>query len=222
MWMEELLPEIDSSEWGWQSAEAIKASAEKYKESSKKAWAKIAKTSKDEKKAKKYDFLLAWFLVKIIIDKKYDFLLDSLFWTISKWFSSNFVLWILSLINLDISNKIREISKKQNIVFQYKTKIENTIFNNDHIDQNIQNRINSWTSDIIDSISIEYSSLQTKKLKQLLISNSSEITIYSKTIFIFFLKEINISISDEQANQIINYILTQVQNHINKLNIEEI
>jgi hypothetical protein len=44
----------------------------------------MKRTQKDEKKAKKYDMLLAGFLVKIIIDKKYDFILNPLFSTLDK------------------------------------------------------------------------------------------------------------------------------------------
>jgi hypothetical protein len=44
----------------------------------------MKRTQKDEKKAKKYDMLLAGFLVKIIIDKQYDFILSPLFSCLDK------------------------------------------------------------------------------------------------------------------------------------------
>ncbi len=67
MSLDEFTPDIESSEGGWNSAEASKEVSEKFKEA--------------VKKAKKYDFLLANFLVKIIVDKKYDPILERLFKT---------------------------------------------------------------------------------------------------------------------------------------------
>ena len=222
MGIEDYTPEIESSEWVWNSAEASKESSEKYKESSKKAWAKIAKTQKDEKKAKKYDFLLAGFLVKIIVDKKYDSLLNSIFPSIHEWYPSNFVLWILSLINNDISNKIREISNKQSIVFDYikNENIEN--FDDSNMNPQIKDRINHWVEDITDSVTIEYSSLQTKKLKVLLETDETILLNYTSKVFTFFLKEININISESKSNNISEFIISEVKKSIDKLEIENI
>jgi len=222
MWLEDFTPEIESSEWAWQSSEATKEASEKYKESSKKAWAKIAKTGKDEKKARKYDFLLAWFLVKIIVDKKYDFILDTLFPASASGYPSNFILWILSLIHTEISNKIRDHSNKETIIFDYKTKNETIEFDDNNIDPKIKDRINYWVEDIVDSISIEYSNIQTEKLKELLDTKREIITNYSKIVFIFFLKEINISIPENKAENIIEFIISEVEKNINNLKIEKI
>lgn len=222
MWLEDYSPDIDSSEWLWNWTEKTKEASEKYKESVKKSWVKIARTKKDEKKAKKYDFLLAGFLVKIIVDKKYDTILESLFPTIHKWFSSNFVLWILSLINIEISNKIREVSQKEKIIFNYKIKNTDTNFDDSNIDKEIQNRINYWVEDIVNSIIIEYSNIQTKKLKELLITDNELLLIYMSKVFSFFLKEININISKSKSDNISEFILNEIKKSINKLKIEEI
>lgn len=222
MWLEDYSPDIDSSEWLWNWTEKTKEASEKYKESVKKSWVKIARTKKDEKKAKKYDFLLAGFLVKIIVDKKYDTILESLFPTIHKWFPSNFVLWILSLINIEISNKIREVSQKEKIIFNYKIKNTDTNFDDSNIDKEIQNRINYWVEDIVNSIIIEYSNIQTKKLKELLITDNELLLIYMSKVFSFFLKEININISKSKSDNISEFILNEIKKSINKLKIEEI
>ncbi len=222
MWLDDFSPEIESSEWVWQSSEAIKEASEKYKEASKKAWAKIAKTAKDEKKAKKYDFLLAWFLVKIIVDKKYDFLLDTLFPAIHSWYPSNFILWILSLIHLEISHKIRETSGKEIVQFDYKVKSETEVFDDNHIDPIIKNRINYWIEDIIDSVTVEYSHIQTEKLIQLLKEDNNLLLEYISKIFSFFLQEINISITKEKSDNISEFILTEVSKAINNLDLKEI
>jgi len=222
MWIEDYSPDIDSANWPWNSAEATKEVSEKYKESSKKAWAKVAKVSKDEKKAKKYDFLLAWFIVKIIVDKKYNFILESLFKAIHEWYPSNFVLWILSLINIEISNKIRETSNKQYILFDYEKNEEQEEFDDHNINLKIKNRINFWIDDIMDSLIIEYSSIQTEKLKLLLLNDDVILLDYTSNIFTFFLNEINISISKKKSENISDFIISEVKKSIDKLEIENI
>lgn len=222
MWLEDFSPEIESSPWLWQSAEATKESSEKYKESTKKAWAKAAKVGKDEKKAKKYDFLLAGFLVKIIVDKKYDSLLDNLFSSIHQWYASNFILWILSLINIEISHEIRSTSNKKDIVFDYEISPETIEFDDKHINSKIKDRINYWIEDIIDSVTIEYSSIQTEKIKELLTSDEKVLLAYTSKIFTFFLNEINISISKKQSDSISEFIISEISKYINKLEVENI
>jgi hypothetical protein len=222
MSLEEYIPDIDSSESWWNTAEASKEVSEKYKEVSKKAQAKVSKTRKDEKKAKKYDFLLAGFLVKIIVDKKYDTILDTLFPTIHKWYPSNFVLWILSLINTEISNKIREISNKELINFNYNIKSDIEDFNDNNINPIIRERINNWVIDITDSVTIEYSSIQTQKLKELLITDEHILLNYTSKVFQFFLKEININITEAKSDNISGFILSEIKKSINKIKIENI
>ena len=222
MGIEDYIPEIESSEWGSKWAEASKEASEKYKESSKKAWAKIAKTQKDEKKAKKYDFLLAGFLVKIIVDKKYDSILDSLFPAIHLWYPSNFILWILSLISIEISNEIRWVSNKNKILFDYKTRDESEEFDDNHINSKIKYRINYWVEDIVDSVTLEYSNIQTEKLKKLLETDKTILLKYTSKVFSFFLKEINIKITTNKSESISEFIISEVEKAINKLEVKEI
>jgi hypothetical protein len=222
MWIEDYSPDIDSSEWVWNSAEAAKDASEKYQEATKKSWAKVTKTRKDEKKAKKYDFLLAGFLVKIIVDKKYDSILDTLFPTIHWWYPSNFVLWILSIINNEISNKIRETSNKKLIEFNYSIQDITKDFDDNNIDKSIRDRINNWVEDITDSVTLEYSNIQTQKLKQLLIKDNTLLLTYTSKVFSFFLKEININITQSKSLNISEFILSEVKKSIDKLEIENI
>lgn len=221
MGLEDFSPDIESSEWTWKSSEAISEVSEKIKESSKKAAAWVKRTKQDEQKAKKYDFLLAWFLVKIIVDKKYDFILTELFKVMDDWYTSNFTLWILSLINTEISNKIRENNTKPLIVFKYEVK-ENVDFDNNNIDVEIKNRINYWIEDIIDSVIIDYSNIQTKKIIDLLQKDESIIFSYIANILWFFLKWLNINISKKQALSISDFIVNEVLKSIKKLKIEEV
>jgi hypothetical protein len=221
MGLDDFSPDIESSEWVWKSSEAINEVSEKVKESSKKAAAWVKRTKQDEQKAKKYDFLLAWFLVKIIVDKKYDFILNELFKVMEDGYTSNFTLWILSLINTEISNKIRENNTKSLINFTYSKK-EIIDFDNNNIDIELKNRINYWIEDIIDSVIIDYSNIQTKKIIILLEKDENIIFSYIANILWFFLKSLNINISKKQALSIADFIVSEVLKSIKKLKIEEV
>lgn len=221
MGLDDFSPDIESSEWVWKSSEAVNEVSEKTKESSKKSAAWVKRTKQDEQKAKKYDFLLAWFLVNIIVDKKYDFILNELFKVMEDGYTSNFTLWILSLINTEISNKIRENNTKPLINFNYSRK-EIIDFDSNNIDLEIKNRINYWIEDIIDSVIIDYSNIQTIKIIELLEKDESIIFSYISNILWFFLKWLNINISKKQALSIADFIVNEVLKSIKKLKIEEV
>lgn len=221
MGLDDFSPDIESSEWVWKSSEAVSEVSEKTKESSKKSAAWVKRTKQDEQKAKKYDFLLAWFLVKIIVDKKYDFILNELFKVMEDGYTSNFTLWILSLINTEISNKIRKNNTKPLINFNYSRK-EVIDFDSNNIDLEIKNRINYWIEDIIDSVIIDYSNIQTIKIIELLEKDESIIFSYISNILWFFLKWLNINISKKQALSIADFIVNEVLKSIKKLKIEEV
>lgn len=221
MSLEEFAPDIDSSENSWNSAESSKEISEKFKKQIKESWSWIKRTKKDEKKAKKQDMLLANFLVKIIINKKFDDLLELLFRLIDKWYPSNFLLWILSLVYIEISDKIRENNKLEKIKFNYYSKQE-IKFDESIIDQEVKNRINYWVEDIILSISADYSHILTERLTNLIEKKDDEILTFISKVFIFFLNEINITISKNEADNISNFILSEVYKKIKWLDIEKI
>lgn len=217
MWLEDFIPSES-----WDKASWSTEVSEKFKESVKKSWAWIKRVQKDEKKAKKFDTILAWFLVQIIKNPKYDFLLNDLFKSLDSWFSSNFLLWILSLIYLPISDKIREISKKELISFGYKKTFSIIEFNDD-LDEDIKKRINFWLEDMVDIISIEFSSLQIKHMLDLYKTNEfKKIITFSWKIFVFFFSEININISEKKAISYVEFILSQVFQKMEHLSIEEV
>jgi len=221
MSLDDFTPDLDSSEGWWNSAESNKEQSEKFQEKAKKAWAWIQRTRKDEKKAKKWDMLLANFLVKIILNKKFDDLLDPLFKAIDLWYPSNFLLWILSLVYIDISNKIRESNWIEKIEFNYDSK-EKVKFDDHAIDSRIKNRINFWVEDIILSVSVEYSNVLTKRLIKLIEIRDDTIINFVSYVFIFFLKEINVTIENKEAANISNFIISEVLKKIKKLDLENI
>jgi hypothetical protein len=221
MSLEEYIPNESTWESGWASNEKAHEISEKFKEHVKKASAWIKRTKKDESKAKKQDLLLANFLVKIIISKKFDSILELLFKLIDKGYPSNFLLWILSLIYIEISDKIRESNNLEKINFSYSP--EKTIdFDDSDINPQVKNRINYWVEDIILSVAADYSHILTSRLIKLLNNKEDDISYFISTVFIFFLKEINISINKNESINIWNFILLEVLKKINSLNIEKI
>lgn len=221
MALEEFAPDIESNESSWNSAEKSSEISEKYKEKAKKSAAWIKRTGKDEKKAKKYDFLLYNLLVSIIVDKKYDTIIERIFKTMDYWYTSNFLVWVISLINKNVSNKIREISNKENIVFNY-SNTQELRFDDNNLPIEVKSRINYWIEDIIDSLTIEYSNIQNQKIINLLKNDWEVINQYIAIIFIFFLKNINITVSKNEALNISNFIVWEVLNSLKKIKIEEV
>jgi hypothetical protein len=165
--------------------------------------------------------LLAGFLVKIIIDKKYDFILSPLFSCLDKWFSSNLVLGILSLAHEEISEKIKSLSNKPYTPYEFKYK-ETHEFNDSQVTPQVQERINSWVEDITDIITLEYSSIQVVELKKNFIANKDTILQYTANVFKFFLHNSNITIQDTALYSISEFILWEVENWIKNLEVEEI
>ena len=220
MSLEEYIPNLES--WESQTSWAEKASevSEKFKEQVKKASAWIARTRKDEKKAKKQDLLLANFLVKIILNKKYDSLIEWLFKLVDMWVSSNFLLGVMSLVYIDISNEIRKNSKKQKINFNYKITKEIIEFDDSNLNLEIKNRINAWIEDINDVLVLEYSSVMTERLLKLI--KKDEVIIFVSQVFSFFLKELNINIQESKAISIWSFIIWEIYKSLKKLELENV
>ncbi len=220
MWLEDFIP----SEWmdAWAKSAEI---SEKFKESVKKSSAGIKRVQKDEKKAKKYDLLLAHFLVEIIRNPKYDFLLKDLFWSLDHWFPSNFLLWILSLIHVEISDYIRGISGKTPIDFHPILPDERKKFSADNIDTQIQKRINFWIEDVVDVLSLESSTLQIQNMLEMMENNAKwDVWIYTFTslVFQFFFEEMNIELSFWESQSYCEFILWEVFKKIKHIPLEEV
>lgn len=222
MSLDEYISDESSPESAGGSTERAKEVSEKFKEQVKKASSWIKRTKKDESKAKKQDMLLAYFLVQLILNKKYDNILELLFKLLDRWYPSNFLLWIISLIYIDISNKIREISNKELVDFKYKNLLIEKEFDDKNIDEEIKKRINSWVEDTILASTIDYSSLITSRLIETIQKKDQEVVNFISTVFAFFLKEINITIKKSEADNISSFILWEILSKIKKLNIEKI
>lgn len=203
-----------SSEVDWQDESGVsmwnvsEEISESYKDEVKK-WDKQAKKSrKDEKKAKQHDMLLAKFLVKILVDKSYDKLLPSLFKTFDSWVPSNLILWIMSLVYIEISHTIRQATWKPVVNFNFS--IEETLtFSWDNLPQEIKDRINAWVEDIHSVISFNPSKVYTSRVIHS-IKDSAELYNFSVEVFIYFLSEMNVYIKPKVATEYVWFIFQKI------------
>lgn len=189
----------------WNISEQI---SEVYKEEIKRWDAKVKKSKKDEKKAKQQDMLLAKFLVKILIDKRYDSLFPALFKSFDVGVPPNLILWILSLVYMEISNELRVSTEKKLIQFNYHSE-ETISFSGNNLPQEVKDRINFWVEDILAIIQLNSSKVYTKRIIAS-IKNSSELKVFTTSIFKYFLEEINIYMPDKTIQDYSTFILNNV------------
>lgn len=203
---------VESAEWGQQSAEI----SEKYKESAKKSNAGIKKTQKDESKAKKYDFMLAKFLVELILKKKYDSLLEKLFPALDAWYGTNFLLGAMSLVYIPISHEIRRSAQKWEIVFQFSLPSKREQFDPYNIPQSLRNRINEWIEDMHTVLSLEASSIIMERTLRLVVYEES-IRTFLREVLIFFFSELHYDISEKTAESYWDFILSELEKTLKSL-----
>ena len=202
MGLEEFIPQESDEQWSsWAEI------AEKAREGIKKwtAWSK--RVRKDEKRAKQYDMSLANFLVKILLEKKYDTLFDSMFGSIHAGIPSNLVMWILSLIYPDISNYIREFSGKEALDFHFSSS-ETINFSDSDLPEPVKQRINDWIEDIIDILRHDPSTVFVDKTIDA-IKNSEEIYVFWTKVFIYFMNESNIYVRESKARDYVDFIFKE-------------
>lgn len=213
MWLDDFTPLEDNS--GPKSAEV----SEKFKEAAKKARAWIKRVQKDEAKAKKFDLILVEFLVIFIRDKKYDEILESLFKVLDSGISSRFIVAILSLIYLPISDKIREITWKEKLKFFFYSENYKD-FDDSDIDPILRDRINHWIEDVVSIMSFDPSWVVDKRTLELI--KNTDVLKFTAKVFSFFFKEINMSITLSKSNSYSDFILSEIQKVLSKIDMEEI
>jgi hypothetical protein len=87
----------------------------------------------------------------------------------------------------------------------------------------VKTRINHWIEDIIDSVTLEYSSIQTERVIFCLETDvNGIINDYISDILAFFLKDINIIIKEGEAQSIAIFVISEVLRALKKLELEEI
>lgn len=220
MWLDD----FDSGETGdesWNTANSSLEVSEKFKESVKRAGAKSQKIQKDEKKAKKYDLLLAHFLVKIILEKKYDDMVALLFPCRDKGYPSNFLIGIFSLVYEDISKAIRDISGKSHIKFTYANEVEKEFDDND-MPKELRDRINHWVEDMMDVVAMESSDILTKRLIELLDNYDEDLHNFIAQVFTYFFKSLQINISDWKAYNYVDFIISELKKSYRSVYFENV
>jgi len=203
---------IDEGSESWSQSSEI---SEKCKAAAKKAGAGIKRTQKDERKAKKYDFLLAKFLVEMILKKKYDELLEELFACLDAGYGTNFLLWILSLIYIPISDEIRKTSGKESIDFHYEPTTSPIDFDDHALDPQIRERVNMWIEDMECVVALEVSSIITKRTLWLILYDE-KVRVFTSSVFTFFFHELHISITPSKSKSYSEFILWELEKSLKK------
>ena len=122
---------------------------------------------------------------------------------------------------MEVSNKIREFSWKEQISFDFRLE-EIWEFDDNNMRKPIKDRINLWIEDMIDATTIDFSSIQNKRNIELLDKDWKVIIIFTAQIISFFLNEANISIKKDKAISISKFIISEVKSAMKSLKIEEI
>lgn len=128
----------------------------------------------------------------------------------------------MSIINIQVSNKIRELSQKEAIIFNYQKTEEKISFDDHNLNDEVRNRINYWIEDIIDSVTIEYSHIQTKKIIKLLEKDNTKIINFTAQVFTFFLYQIHITITKQKSLSICEFVIMEIEKALRNIDIEEV
>lgn len=143
-----------------------------------------------------------------------------MFAAMDKGYPSNIILGIVSLVHIDISHAIRELSGRDPITFDYHNQ-QQLMFDDNHIDEAIKTRMNQWVEDMIDVVTHDYSSVLTQKI-QTQGSRDDTILEFGSQVFCFFLEQNNISIAQQKSYSIADFILTEVFQAILSLETQNI
>lgn len=149
---------------------------------------------------------MARFLVEMILKKKYDDLLDQLFACLDAGYGSNFLLGIMSLVYMPISDTIRKNIEKEPIEFHYEASGETLQFDDHALPDEIRKRVNIWIEDM-ETILVHESSVLLSQRTLSMILYDDAIRDFSSSVFSHFFHELNIEISDEKSQNYSNFIL---------------
>lgn len=102
----------------------------------------------------------------------------------------------------------------------YSTLVE---FNDETIDPAIRKRVNEWIEDIFSVISYDPSFVMTERFLSILSGKTKKDVIKLLTeIFVFFLRSLNMDISETKASLYTGFILKEVEKKVKELRLETI
>jgi hypothetical protein len=165
------------------------------------------------------DLVLAWFLAEVLRNPDYDFIIEDIITNLEWGISSNFILGVISLIYMPVSDKIRELSWKEKLSFSYYSE-EKLIFDDNDIPDEIKNRLACLVEDIDDIVNYEPSTVITKRLKEK-IEKWYVVDFFSK-VFKEFFDMVNIEITKQKSDQYVSFIISQIKLNLEKIILEEI
>jgi hypothetical protein len=142
----------------------------------------------------------------MILKKKYDNLLGGLFACLDAGYGTNFLLGILSLIYLPISSEIRSAAGKDAIEFHYIPSGEPHNFDDHDLDPLVRDRVNNWIEDMEAVVTLEVSSIITKRTLGLILYDE-KVRSFTSEVFAFFFSEIGIHITESKAKSYSEFIL---------------
>ncbi|MDP5038865.1 MAG: hypothetical protein NWP80_00275 [Candidatus Gracilibacteria bacterium] len=197
--------------------------SEKIKEGIKKGASGIKRVQKDEKKAKKYDQMLAFILTNIVKQKEYDFIHSEIFFLLNKGFSSSVIIGIISLIYKEAEIEIRKISGKEIINFNHKKFSQEINFSDEILTDDLKNNINYWIENIFDISTINSSTIQIKNTIKLFKSSDYDLLLgFGINIFNFYFQNLNVKINNQLNKSYISFIFGELLKKLNQLKLDKI
>lgn len=202
--------------------------SEKAKEKASKSIAWIQKTRKDEQKAQRDNDYLHICLREIITSRRYDTIIPFIFPLFDAGIPSHIVIGGFSLIHGHASDIIQDHYTQANDTKKYRSLSfapyeSPQEFDDQTLEPIIRKRINEWIEDIFSIISYDPSSVMTDRFKHILWGKEKKgLVQFLSQIFIFFLRSLNIHISENKSVLYSDFILEQVEKKIKNIQLESI
>lgn len=205
----------DSAESGSSSVEISETDKQASEQS--RAWQKRVK--KDEKKSQDKDNRLYNYLIELLKDPSYDFIVDDIIKALYSWLPSFYILGVMSLLHMPISNDFRNDLWKEFIDFDYFPKEEFDFSSND-LDPKIRKRLTDMVDDILIISKFEPSSVMVWKFMN---QKNHNMTIkFLSSVLSVFLTSVRVKFTDIQISSFSSFIIWEIEKEIVKMHLSEV
>lgn len=205
----------DSAESGSSSVEISETDKQTSEQS--RAWQKRVK--KDEKKSQDKDNRLYNYLIELLKDPSYDFIVDDIIKALYSWLPSFYILGVMSLLHMPISNDFRNDLWKEFIDFDYFPKEEFDFSSND-LDPKIRKRLTDMVDDILIISKFEPSSVMVWKFMN---QKNHNMTIkFLSSVLAVFLSSVRVKFTDIQISSFSSFIIWEIEKEIVKMDLSEV